>query len=61
MNKFNEVAQTVLEEESATNMLNNFLKEKGLQTADLFTVERYIQKIIAEYIKSLKSTETLFK
>jgi hypothetical protein len=61
MNKFNEVAQTILKENSATSMLNSFLKGKGLQTADLFTVEKFIQKIIAEYLESSKRIETPFK
>jgi hypothetical protein len=49
MNKFNEVAQTVLQKESAFSKLNNFLREKGFKTADLYTVKDYINEIIAEY------------
>jgi hypothetical protein len=51
MNKFNEVAQTVLQKESAYARLNNFLKEKGIETADLFIVQDLIKEIIAEYNK----------
>ena len=51
MNKFNEVAQTVLQKEPAYSRLNNFLREKGFETADLFIIQNFIEEIIAEYNK----------
>jgi len=51
MNKFNEVTQTILQKESAYTKLNNFLREKGIETADLFIVQDFIKEIIAEYNK----------
>ena len=53
MNKFNEVAQTILEEEkTAWSELSLFLKQKGLEISDLFEVEKYITKIIKEVLNS---------
>lgn len=60
MNKFNKVAQTVLqEEENAWSQLQMFLKSKGIQTADLFEVEKYITKIVNETLS--KKTENPFR
>ena len=59
MSKFNEVAQSVLQEEQSTwAQLQMFLKSKGIQTADLFEVEKYITKIVSETLS--KRTENPF-
>lgn len=60
MNKFNEVAQTVLQEkENAWAQLQMFLKSKGIETADLFEVEKYITKIVSDVLS--QRTENPFK
>jgi len=53
MNKFNEMAQTILQKEkSAWSELQGFLKTKGLETHDLFEVQNYITKIVNETLNS---------
>ena len=64
MEKFNTAVSKVFEEyqeETAYTKLNNFLKEKGLETADLFTVERFIGEICKEYVANLNKVKTPFK
>lgn len=53
MNKFNEIAQTILQEEkNGWSELQEYLKSKGLQTADLFEVEKFITKIVNEIMST---------
>lgn len=57
MSRFNEVAQTVLQkEENAWSQLQRFLKSKGVETADLFEVEKFITKIVNETLSNRTKT-----